>query len=92
MPFVNFICFNLIVLKYGLFIMSCSFQVYNKVIQLYTHVSIYSFSCFSLVGYYKILSIVPCATYSRSLLVIYFIYEVKSSHSVMSDSLWPHGL
>ena len=32
--------------------------------------------------------------YSRSMLVIYFMYSssVQFSHSVMSDSLWPHEL
>ena len=32
---------------------------------------------FSLIGYYKMLSIVLCAIYSRSLLVIYFMYCTK---------------
>ena len=50
--------------------MLCYFQVYSKVIQLYIH--IYFFRFFSLIGYYKILSIVPCAI---SLLFIYFIYS-----------------
>ena len=51
----------------------CQFQVYSKVIQLYiytcihihthTHIYIYIFffRFFSIIGYYKILSIVPCA-------------------------------
>ena len=37
------------------------FQVYSKVIQLYIY--IYSFfRFFSIVGYYRILNLVPCAT------------------------------
>ena len=44
------------------------FQVYSKVIQ-------YAFSDFFILGYYKILTIVPCAI-SRSLLFIYFIYSI----------------
>ena len=39
--------------------MLCWFQVYSKVIQLYIY--IFPFRFFSLIGYYKILSIVPCA-------------------------------
>ena len=35
---------------------------------------LFSFRFFSLIGYYKILSIIP-VLYSRSLLVIYFIYS-----------------
>ena len=34
--------------------------MYNKMIQLYIYIYIY-FRFFSLVGYYKILSIAPCA-------------------------------
>ena len=30
---------------------------------------------FSQIGYYRILNRVPCAIYSRSMLVIYFIYS-----------------
>ena len=37
--------------------------------------NIFFFRFFSHIGYYKILSIVPCALYSRSMLVIYFIYN-----------------
>ena len=43
--------------------MLCWFQVYCKVIQLYIYIYIYIFffRFFSLIGYYKILSVVPCA-------------------------------
>ena len=41
------------------------FQVYSRVIQLYMYVYIYTyiffFRFFSIIGYYKILNIVPCA-------------------------------
>ena len=53
------------------FTMLCQFQVYSKMIQLYTH--IYPTKC-----HYRILNIVP-PLYSRSLLVLvsssYFIYS-----------------
>ena len=38
--------------------MLCQFQVYSKVTQLYIYIL---FQIFSIIGYYKILSIVPCA-------------------------------
>ena len=41
--------------------MLCSFQVYNKVIQLYIYIYIYFFAFFSLIDYYNILNIVLCA-------------------------------
>ena len=44
------------------------FQVY-KVIQLYMYMLFYR--VFSIIGYYKVLSIVPCAT--QYVLVVYFI-------------------
>ena len=39
------------------------FQLYNKMIQLYVCIYIYVFlfRFFSIIGYYKILNIVPCA-------------------------------
>ena len=44
------------------------FQAY-KVIQLYMYILFYRL--FSIIGYYKILSIVPCAT--QDVLAVYFI-------------------
>ena len=41
---------------------------------VYTHVHKFFFMFFSLLGYYKMLSIVP-RLYSMSLLVIYFVYS-----------------
>ena len=42
---------------------------------MYIYIYIFFFRFFSHMGYYKILSIVPCAMlYSRSLFVIYFTY------------------
>ena len=60
-------------MKYSLFTKLCEFQVYSTVIQLYIYTCILFFSFSSLIGYYKILSIVPCA-YSRSLLVILYLF------------------
>ena len=59
-------------LKYSCFTMLCQFQVYSKVIQLYLH--IYFFRFFFLIGYSKILVEFP-VLYSRSLLIIYFVYS-----------------
>ena len=42
--------------------MLCSFQVYNKVIQLYIYIYMFFFTLFSLIDYYNILNIVLCAT------------------------------
>ena len=42
----------------------CSFQVYNNVIQLYIYICTYLYAFekfFSIIVYYKILNIVPCA-------------------------------
>ena len=41
--------------------MLCSFQVYSKVIQLYVYIYPFFFRFFSHMGYYRILSRVPCA-------------------------------
>ena len=40
----------------------CWFQVYSEVIQLYTYKYPFFFIFFSHLGYYRILSWVPCAT------------------------------
>ena len=56
------------------------FQMYSKVNQLYmhthTHTHIFFFMFFSLIGYYKILSIVPCAI--LSVLSDYFLHSSAS--------------
>ena len=49
--------------------MSCEFQVYD-IVFLYIH--IFYFILFFLIGYYKILSIVPCAM--QYILVGYIFY------------------
>ena len=41
--------------------MMCSFQVYSKVIQIHTYMYLFFFRFFSHLGYYRILSSVPCA-------------------------------
>ena len=47
------------------------FQVYSKVIQLYIYIYLFFFKFFSHLGYYRILSRVPCAM--QQVLVITFI-------------------
>ena len=50
----------------------------SKVIELYIYIYSFFFRFFTCMGYYRILSRVPYTignTYSRSLLVIYFIYS-----------------
>ena len=63
----------LVLLKYSWFIMLCRFQVYNKVIHLYTHTHIHSFSdCFPR---YVI------TEYSVEFPTVYaFISKIKVSH------------
>ena len=58
---------------YSWFRMLRWFQVYRKVIQFYTYMYIFFFRFFSIIGYYRILSIVPCAI--QWVLVVYFIYS-----------------
>ena len=41
--------------------MLCQFQVYSKMIQLYKYVYLFFFKLFSHLGYYRVLSRVPCA-------------------------------
>ena len=53
--------------------MLCKFQVSSKMIHLYIYPLLFRF--FSIIGYHKILSRVPCAIYSMSLLTIHFIYS-----------------
>ena len=49
--------------------MLCQFQVYSKVIQLYTYIYLFFFRFFSPISYYRILSRVPCAI--QQVLVVY---------------------
>ena len=60
------------------------FLLYSKVNQLYIYIYPLSFRFFSHIGYYRVLSRVPCAI-SRSLLVTYFIYS--SVYTSMSSPL-----
>ena len=41
--------------------MLCYFQVYSKMVQLYIHIYPLFFRFFSHIGYYRMLSRVPCA-------------------------------
>ena len=41
--------------------MLCWFQVYNKVTQFYIYMYLFFFKFFSNIGYYRVLSRVPCA-------------------------------
>ena len=55
--------------------MLCYFQVYSKVIQLYLYLYIFFTKFFSIIGYYKTVTIVPCAIQQD--LVIYLIFIKK---------------
>ena len=70
-------------LKYSKFTMLYQFQMLSKVI--------FFFRFFPIIGYYKILSIVPCAIY-RSLLFTYFIHFIVFMLISISSfiSLCPH--
>ena len=50
---------------------------------IYIYINLFFFRFFSIIGYYKILNIVPCAS-SRSLLFIYFKYS--SLHLLIPSS------
>ena len=65
---------NMIDLQYCVVsdIQQSDLYVYN----MYIHVYIFFLRLFSMIGYYKILNIVPLL-YSKSLLFIYFIYSEK---------------
>ena len=52
--------------------MLCQLQVYSKVIQLYVYIQPFFFRLFSHIGYYRILSRVPCAV--QQVLVGYLFY------------------
>ena len=72
-------------LKYSWFTMLCYFQVYSKVIQLYIHVYIHTYidiyiffsRFFSIIGYYRILNIVPCC-----------VLEFKQDLQALESRLW----
>ena len=53
--------------------MLCQFQVYSKVIQLYIYIQPLFFRFFSHIGYYRILSRVPCAI--QEVLADYLFYR-----------------
>ena len=52
----------LFLLKYSWFTMLCQFQVYSKAIHISAFIHVLFFMFFFLIGYYKVLSRVPCAT------------------------------
>ena len=85
----------LFLFKCNWFTILCSFQLYNKVILLYIYldmyISVYSFHFFSIIVYYKILNIVPCA-YSKSWLFIYFIYSTGHLLILYSKFIPPYFL
>ena len=58
--------------------MLCQFQAYNKVIQSYIHIYPFFFRFFSHIGYYRILSRVPCAL--QQVLVDYLFYTQQCVH------------
>ena len=69
----------IILLKYCRFILLCSSQLYSKVVQLHTHiyVCLLFLRSFSIMGYYKIVIIVPCAR-GRSLFgFLYFLFYLS---------------
>ena len=64
-----------------------SFQVYSTAIQLHIHTYMYVcfFRCFSLIGYYKILSAAPCAM-QKFLLFTSYIYIYSTVHLLIPNS------
>ena len=62
-------------LVYNLFTMLYYFWLYSMVNQLYIHINSLFFRFFSYIDHYRVLIRVSCVLYSRSFLVIYFIYS-----------------
>ena len=58
---IFFFFFFFFLLAYIWFTVLCWFQVYSKVNQLYMYIYPLFFRFFSIIDYYKILNIVPCA-------------------------------
>jgi len=88
--YIIFHHFAIIYLEYSWFTVLCMFQVYSKLIPLYIYIYPFfsdSFPILVITEYW----IEFFVLYSRSLLIIYFIYSVCESviHSVVSDSLRP---
>ena len=65
-------------------------------IQLYIHTHTFFFIFFSIIVYHRILKTAPCTTFSFSTYLLIDTYVASMcacvSHSVVSDSLRPHGL
>ena len=53
--------------------MLCWFQVYSKVIQLYVYTYLFFFRFLSPLGYYRILSRVPCAIQQDLVGYLYYL-------------------
>ena len=56
--------------------MLCLFQGYSKVIQLYIYIYSFFFRFFSHIGYYRILSRVPCAVQQALVGYLFYILAV----------------
>ena len=67
--------FFIILLEYSLFTVLCQFQVYSIVIQLYIYIYSFFLSFFSHIGYYRILSRVPCAKHQVLLGSLFYIWQ-----------------
>ena len=64
-------------------------HVYDKMIHLYIYLYLFIFKFFSHLGYDTIFSSIPCAIYSRSLLIIYFKYSSVCMLTPNSQSIPP---
>ena len=53
--------------------------MYGKVIQLYINIVFYRF--FSVIGYYKILHVVPCAKQEDLVFILYIVVCISSSQT-----------
>ena len=76
-------------LNYGCFTILYQFQVYSRVIQLHTHryTHMLFFRFFSIIDYYKILSIVPCAI--QLILVIHLSYIQQCIYGNLIFLIYP---
>ena len=55
--------------------MLCQFQVYSKVIQLYIYICSFFFRFFTHIGYYRVLSRVPCAVQQVLAGYLFYIWQ-----------------
>ena len=85
---VWFFSFFKVLLKYSWFTRSWTFQLYNKVIQLYMYTHLFSFRFFSHRDHHRILGRVPCAL--QQVPVGRSFHIPQCAHANLKHSVCPH--